>query len=430
MSEIFEQYVKIIIFIFQLCGNEFVTQLLLVSLLFIPLKKRSFFYIRYPLSLGIIIGLQWLFPIKAPWHYIEIATLLFLLVLFCYDCNLSQGLFVSLCMYSVQFILSALSYSVVYFVMFVTNNPMNFYWYYVIMPIMMIGIFILAYFFLVKNIVKKEKLVFTNYTLFYAVGAFIAVTVFLSHYGSIAVFYSLQAQICLRMTSALLVFSTLIIGFMNIKNKNLEFENKILSQLLYKDKQRYEQAKISNEKISIKYHDLKKREREGIIHYEEMKEINLDKEILTSTYFTENKALDVILSEKALMCEKHNIRFVCTADGKALDHMKSYHIYSLLGNALDNAIESTKKLEQDDIKEIDINIFTRGKMSVVNITNHFSGNGADMEDGMPVTTKEDKEEHGYGTKSMKSIVELYGGSISFNQNNGIFTVIAMIPKTN
>ena len=54
----------------------------------------------------------------------------------------------------------------------------------------------------------------------------------------------------------------------------------------------------SVKKIQIKYHDIKQREHQGIVDYEELSEIEGDKEILNSTYFTGNPALDVVLSEK------------------------------------------------------------------------------------------------------------------------------------
>ena len=53
------EYGKIVAYIFNLCGNEFVTQLFLVALLFIPaLKRRSLFWVRYPLSWAVVITLQ------------------------------------------------------------------------------------------------------------------------------------------------------------------------------------------------------------------------------------------------------------------------------------------------------------------------------------------------------------------------------------
>lgn len=57
---------------------------------------------------------------------------------------------------------------------------------------------------------------------------------------------------------------------------------------------------------------------------------------------TGNDALDAILSEKGLACEQGGIAFRCMADGAAVGFMAPTDIYSLFGNALDNAIEASR----------------------------------------------------------------------------------------
>lgn len=48
-------------------------------------------------------------------------------------------------------------------------------------------------------------------------------------------------------------------------------------------------------------------------------------------------------------------------------------------------------------------------------------------DGVPVTTKADAGSHGFGTRSMRGIVERHGGVLTFGCEDGIFHVDALLP---
>ena len=72
-----------------------------------------------------------------------------------------------------------------------------------------------------------------------------------------------------------------------------------------------------------------------------------------SSFNTGNKSLDVVLTEKKLLCDNKGIKFFCMADGKLLNGIKVSDIYSLFGNAIDNAIECLADVADEDyIKRI------------------------------------------------------------------------------
>lgn len=425
-------YSKTVAFIFDLCGNEFVTQLLLFALLYIPVfKKRKLFYVRYPLCFAVIIGLQTLkrfgyFPVPEPVNYVLVTAMLAATIFISFKTNVMQALFVSVCIYGGQHIISNLSYALIFLVMYIANKGELYPYYYVIMPLMTAGGMVATWFLPVRIIKNREELKFNNAVIFYFAIAFVLVATTLTYYARTAIFWSLNGLVYLLVISSLFTCSTMLVGFMNIKQKQLEKENEILQELLHKDEQRYEQAKLSNEKIQIKYHDMKQRTHQGVVDYESLKEVETDSEILKSTYFTGNRALDVILSEKALMCERLGINFICTADGQVVNFMKPYHIYSLIGNALENAVESVKKETDEALKEITVNIVRREQTCIVKVVNYVT-HTVNIIDGMPVSEKEDSENHGFGAKSMKNIVDGYGGQISFYQEGETFTMLAALP---
>lgn len=73
--------------------------------------------------------------------------------------------------------------------------------------------------------------------------------------------------------------------------------------------------------------------------------------IYDNIYQTGNDALDLVLTEKSLLCDEYNIKLSSMIEGLALDFMHTTDVYALFGNLLDNAIESVMK-EPDEEKRI------------------------------------------------------------------------------
>lgn len=426
------EYIRIVAGFFDICGNEFTTQLILITLLYLPVfKKRKLFYVRFPLCLAVIIGVQTLkrvgyLPIPDPLNYVIVSAMLTATVYISFKADIMQSLFIGLCIYGAQHIISNLAYALILFIMYFTGKNEIFQYYFVVMPLILAAGMTATYFFSVRILKRKDELKFNNVIIFYFAVTFILVASLFTHYARQAVFWSTNGTALLLLIASLFTVSTLLVAFMNISKRRLEIENSILQELLHKDEQRYEQAKLSNEKIQIKYHDMKLRTHQGIVDYDSLKEVEADSEILKSSYFTGNRALDVVLSEKAMMCERLGIRFVCTADGAAINFMKPHHIYSLMGNALENAIESVKGETDVSLKEITVNIVRREQTCIIKIENYVTRK-VEISDGLPLTAKEDRENHGFGAKSMRNVVENYGGQISFYQEGDLFTMLAAIP---
>lgn len=213
----------------------------------------------------------------------------------------------------------------------------------------------------------------------------------------------------------------------------LQRENEIMQQILHMEKQQHKMSMENIDLINQKCHDVKhqisalrhisnKKEQEKSI-----REIESAVMIYDMSVKTGNDALDVVLAEKGLYCEKYQIQLSCIADGKSLGFMKEWDIYSLFGNALDNALESVQKISDPDKRIVSLIICIRGNYTVVHMENYFEGSLA-FEDGLPVTTKGSRDYHGFGTRSMRYLTEKYGGTITMNSENGIFTVNMLFPN--
>ncbi len=225
------------------------------------------------------------------------------------------------------------------------------------------------------------------------------------------------------LTIGLLMFS--------LWNKTLQQDKAIMELRFKRERQNFELRKDKIDKINIMCHDLKHRIRElGETGYAREKLQKLESAVKSydAGYHTGNEALDVILSEANAHCEAHDIQFVCMADGTLLNGLDTDSIYSLFDNAINNAIDAVEKVEEAEKRYIYVNVAKKSGMISVRVENCFVNDGnLVFENGVPQTTKNGDELHGYGMRSIKHIVESYDGGMSVNVDGDLFALNIFIP---
>ena len=219
------------------------------------------------------------------------------------------------------------------------------------------------------------------------------------------------------------------------RSGRLNHDYHMLEHILRLQKEQMKESKATIELINIKCHDLKKQiallgDRNHITK-EEIDELNRAISIYDASVKTGNEALDVLLAEKTLFCENQGIQFNCIADGACLRFMRSSDIYSLFGNAIDNAVEAVIKIKEDNLRCIGISIKESKGMVSAHFENYYTGD-LDFDEGLPVTTKADKRYHGFGMKSIKMLAEKYGGWVSISAKEGVFNlnILRPVPSKN
>lgn len=222
----------------------------------------------------------------------------------------------------------------------------------------------------------------------------------------------------------------LYIQFSLTKTKNLQLELQTTLRLLKQSEAQYKTSKENIELINLKCHDLKHQLREyaqkGHLDSEYLKELEGVIEIYDSTIQTNNEALDLILSEKSLICQKEKIKLTCLVDGEALTFISKPDLYSLFGNLLDNAIEAVSKISDFEKRHINLVVKKVSSFISISIDNYYEGNIYIQKNGLPQTTK-DKDYHGYGMKSVQIIVQKYDGDLSIETKNQIFSLSILLP---
>lgn len=211
----------------------------------------------------------------------------------------------------------------------------------------------------------------------------------------------------------------------------LENEKQIITQLVRDRQTQYEFSRENIEMINRKCHDLKHQLKalERLTDAEraaQLRETRRAIDFYDAVVRTGNEALDTLLTEKSVYCANRAIRLSCTVTSARLGRIELVDLYTLLGNAIDNAIESAEKLSDSEKKVISLHVSDQGQMLHIQIDNYYEGE-LELAGGLPVTTKADKHNHGYGVKSIRAIVAKYGGELLIDTENRIFSLQILIP---
>lgn len=223
-------------------------------------------------------------------------------------------------------------------------------------------------------------------------------------------------------------------AFHVLRNENrARLELDMMQDVLKNQYLQYQQSKESIDLINYKYHDLK--HQIAVLRAEQDQErrnafLNqMEEEIhqYEAQNKTGNQVVDTILTGKNVICEQFGISMNCVADGMLLDFMDTMDICSILGNALDNAIECEKQIPDPEKRLIHVAIFGQKNFVILRFENYFDGQ-LEIKEGIPVTTKTKKKEfHGFGIRSIKYAVDKYDGAVSISQNENWFELKILIP---
>lgn len=243
---------------------------------------------------------------------------------------------------------------------------------------------------------------------------------------------SLGLSVILRCLHGLACVSVIWSEYQMLFRSRLEHEREVAERLLAEHDRQLRVSRENIEAINIKCHDLRHQIRalssgNAAVDGAVLEDLARTVRMYDSSVQTGNQALDTILTEKRLLCESRQITLTCIADGEALGMMAAADIYSLFGNALDNAIEAVGQL--DDAARRSITLVVRRTMGCasVHVENYCAAAPALGPDGLPATTKEDQTNHGFGVRSMRGIAEKYGGTFSVKAGDDTFAVDVMIP---
>ena len=239
------------------------------------------------------------------------------------------------------------------------------------------------------------------------------------------------ADLTLYISSGVLATMFFII-FMYSKNNLYLREQEQLDKVQIAQLQQqyaYYQDKLKDEeRIRSIYHDMKNHllVLEGSKGTDETRKMAQELRSQIADYenyvHTGNEFLDIILKDKAEKAREKNIDFSVFIDFNGIDFIEPLDISTMFGNGIDNAIEASEKLPEDQR----VILVKAGKVQdFVSIL--IENNCLDEVHKDGHTTKADKFLHGFGISNMKKAAEKYKGTCTITQENGKFTLKILLP---
>lgn len=215
------------------------------------------------------------------------------------------------------------------------------------------------------------------------------------------------------------------------KKSDMRQELEMMNLLWQKEQEQYKLSRDTIALINQKCHDLKhqirvirdagREEREQYLE-----EIEDSIQIYEAIVKTGNEVLDTILTEKSLYCKKKDIVVSCVVDGSQMDFIHKVDLYAILGNAIDNAMEAVEKFRHKEKRQIDVMIYRQQQLLVIHVVNPIKENLV-YENELPVTTKENRQYHGYGLRSIRYLLKKYDGFLNIREEDGCFSLMMLIP---
>lgn len=213
----------------------------------------------------------------------------------------------------------------------------------------------------------------------------------------------------------------------------LRAENNAMMAMLQSQHDQYLRAKHSIDELNRRYHDMKhqidtiRQEKDPTRKALYLDELEGSIQGYGDQLRTGNAVLDTILAGKRMHAREHDIELSCVADGRLLDFVGVLDLCSIVGNALDNAIESTSRVVDSEGRRVRVSLFAQDAFVMLRFENTYDG-VLHREHGQIVTRKRDRARHGYGLRNIQAAAEKYGGTVSIEADGTWFSLRILLPR--
>lgn len=244
-------------------------------------------------------------------------------------------------------------------------------------------------------------------------------------------FWEYESFKAVRTVILLIAFLLLIIALVAVYLKGIEVREQsnmleIKNVMLEENYSNLQQVYVSNQYLC---HDFKNhlvvlrrllvenryREMEAYLN-DVAKPINR----MNSIIWSDCTIVNLILNIKSAEAEDKGVKTVISIGEMDWDRYEEKDLVVIFSNLLDNAIEACGKMERKR-KWITVDIHMKNAMTVIKVENS-AFECPKRVNGEFVSTKIKREIHGYGIKSVQSIVEKYGGTGEWKYAEGVFSV--------
>jgi len=232
----------------------------------------------------------------------------------------------------------------------------------------------------------------------------------------------------------LLLLSNIIVFYIN--ELTIQVNHKYTQILLDSQQEKntiehYKLLKEQNENSKVLIHDITK-------HLNTIKQLSEDKNSNIAQYISDivddfnvmnpidyckNTIVNLITHRYYDICKKNNISFTININNANVDFMKEHDITSLLDNLLENAVEAAIQTNE---RFIDFSIVTRNSNFVIIKISNSCANKPKYKNGALISSKNSKDMHGIGTRSIRRVVTKYHGNLETNYDSKTNTFTSII----
>ena len=228
------------------------------------------------------------------------------------------------------------------------------------------------------------------------------------------------------------IFGSIIAVSMNAKYQKEKQEAQIMELTNKLMEKNYITMRDSQNTIRQQVHDFKNHLRtiDGMLADSPTKEYvdDLLSESYNSAQFCHcsNDVIDSIINCKISESMEKNITFTFDILLNEKLNISSVDICAVLANQIDNALEATSKMNNEENRFVKVEIWQKESFVFFKVENSCKETPFNHEHKL-VTTKDNANGmHGLGVKNIRETTEKYGGKLKNEYNDGVFTSVAML----
>ena len=217
------------------------------------------------------------------------------------------------------------------------------------------------------------------------------------------------------------------------KRSQTELQNSMMSMELASAAQQVEALEQSQAQAAVYRHDM--RHHLNVISsylsagqleqaQEYIRQVHAGVNAITPTRWCENELVNLLCSAFAEQARQAGIRLTVNARLPKVLPLSDIELCSLLSNGLENALRAAGQITRG-ARWVDLYCDVRREKLLIEIKNPYSGT-VELEDGLPAARQAG---HGFGCRSMASIVRQKGGLCVFRAEDGVFLLQLALPMT-
>lgn len=141
---------------------------------------------------------------------------------------------------------------------------------------------------------------------------------------------------------------------------------------------------------------------------------------------TGSELLDGLLGQKLREAEEAQITWSVALDFRPAAFVSDMDLCTIFGNAMDNALEACGKVEPPGERFLRLRSDVAAGCLFITLQNSYAGT-VKFRGGVPVTTKQCANLHGFGVSNIRRAMEPYGGEVRMETEQQVFTLTLIFP---